>query len=49
MAIDEADFIGNSMGGSNLARIAAASPVIFPIRSLVLCSGGGFTPETDER
>ena len=49
MAIDEADFIGNSMGGSNLARIAAARPVIFPIRSLVLCSGGGFTPETNER
>ncbi len=49
MAIDEADFIGNSMGGSNLARIAAARPVIFPIRSLVLCSGGGFTPETDQR
>jgi len=49
MAIDDADFIGNSMGGSNLARIAAARPVIFPIRSLVLCSGGGFTPETDER
>jgi pimeloyl-ACP methyl ester carboxylesterase len=49
MAIDEADFIGNSMGGSNLARIAASSPVIFPIRSLVLCSGGGFTPETEER
>ena len=49
MAIDEADFIGNSMGGSNLARIAAARPVILPIRSLVLCSGGGFTPETDER
>ena len=49
MAIDAADFIGNSMGGSNLARIAATRPVIFPIRSLVLCSGGGSTPETDER
>lgn len=49
MAIGEADFIGNSMGGSNLARIAASHPVILPIRSLVLCSGGGFTPETDER
>ncbi len=49
MAIDEADFIGNSMGGSNLARIAATHPMILPIRSLVLCSGGGFTPETDER
>jgi pimeloyl-ACP methyl ester carboxylesterase len=49
MAIDEADFIGNSMGGSNLARIASSRPVIFPIRSLVLCSGGGFTPETEQR
>lgn len=49
MAIDEADFIGNSMGGSNLARIAASPPVIFPVRSVVLCSGGGFTPETEER
>ena len=49
MAIEEADFIGNSMGGSNLARIAASPPTIFPIRSLVLCSGGGFTPETEER
>ena len=49
MAIDEADFIGNSMGGSNLARIASSPPVIFPIRSVVLCSGGGFTPETEER
>ena len=49
MAIDEADFIGNSMGGSNLARIAANPPVILPIRSVVLASGGGFTPETEER
>lgn len=49
MAIDEADFVGNSMGGSNLARIAASRPVIFPIRALVLGSGGGFTPETPER
>ncbi len=36
-----ADFIGNSMGGSMLAQIAADRPVIFPIRSLVLASGGG--------
>ena len=49
MAIDEADFIGNSMGGSNLVRIASARPVIFPIRSVVLASGGGFAPETPER
>jgi 2-hydroxymuconate-semialdehyde hydrolase len=49
MGITHADFIGNSMGGSNLARIAANPPAIFPIRSVVLASGGGFTPETDER
>lgn len=49
MAIDHADFIGNSMGGSNLVRVAATRPVIFPIRSMVLCSGGGSTPETNER
>ncbi len=49
MDLAEADFVGNSMGGSNLARIAAARPVIFPIRSLVLASGGGFAPDTDAR
>jgi pimeloyl-ACP methyl ester carboxylesterase len=49
MGIGVADFIGNSMGGSNLARIAAERPVILPIRSLVLASGGGFTPETPAR
>ncbi len=49
MDIAEADFVGNSMGGSNLARIAAARPVIFPIRSLVLASGGGFSPDTEAR
>lgn len=49
MNIEQADFIGNSMGGSNLARISAARPVIFPIRSMVLASGGGFAPATDAR
>ena len=49
MGIEEADFIGNSMGGSNLARIAATEADILPLRSIVLCSGGGFTPETEER
>ena len=49
VGIVEADFIGNSMGGSNLVRIAATEPEILPLRSIVLCSGGGFTPETEER
>ena len=49
MGIEAADFIGNSMGGSNLARIIADPPPILPVRSAILCSGGGFTPLTDER
>jgi pimeloyl-ACP methyl ester carboxylesterase len=49
MAIDEADFVGNSMGGTLLVGVAATQPVAWPIRSVVLCSGGGFTPENDAR
>ena len=37
------------MGGSNLARIIADPPPILPVRSAILCSGGGFTPLTEER
>ena len=33
MGIEKADFIGNSMGGSNLARIAATEPDLLPLRS----------------
>lgn len=49
MEIAEADFVGNSMGGSNLVRIAAERTPILPLRSMTLASGGGFTPETEER
>jgi pimeloyl-ACP methyl ester carboxylesterase len=49
MGIERADFIGNSMGGTNLAVIAAADPCILPIRSIVLASGGGGTPLTAAR
>ena len=49
MGIKEADFIGNSMGGSMLVQIAAKPPPIFPIRSLVLGPGGGGAPENDAR
>lgn len=49
VGIDSADFIGNSMGGSNLARIIADPPPVLPVRSAILCSGGGFTPLTEER
>lgn len=49
MAIDKADFIGNSMGGSNLARVIATQPMVFPVRAAVLCSGGGFAPDNPSR
>jgi 2-hydroxymuconate-semialdehyde hydrolase len=49
LGIGEADFIGNSMGGSNLARIICEPSPILPVRSAVLCSGGGFTPLTEAR
>jgi pimeloyl-ACP methyl ester carboxylesterase len=49
MDIREADFIGNSMGGSNLARIIADPPSILPVRSAILSSGGGAVPLTDAR
>ena len=49
MGVEHADFIGNSMGGSNLARMIADPPPPLPVRSAILCSGGGFTPLTDER
>lgn len=49
LGIRRADFIGNSMGGSNLVAIAAEAAPILPLRSIVLCSGGGFTPLTPER
>lgn len=49
LGIGEADFIGNSMGGSNLVRIIADPSPILPVRSAVLCSGGGFTPLTEAR
>lgn len=49
MRIDEADFIGNSMGGTFLARVAASAKPMFPIRRMVLASGGGFAPDNAAR
>lgn len=49
MCIDQGYFMGNSMGGSALARIAASDHPIFPIRALVLASGGGFAPDNEAR
>ncbi len=44
-----ADFMGNSMGGSNLLRMVAAQPRLLPARSIIIAVGGGFAPMTAER
>jgi pimeloyl-ACP methyl ester carboxylesterase len=49
MAIDEADFIGNSLSGRFLCRIASAPQPVWPIRRMISVSGGGFEPDNAER
>jgi pimeloyl-ACP methyl ester carboxylesterase len=49
VGIDEADFVGNSFAGGMLARAAVEDPMQFPIRRLVLASGGGFSPDNEYR
>jgi pimeloyl-ACP methyl ester carboxylesterase len=49
MGIAEADFIGNSMSGGIIARAAVAEPPQFPLRRIVLASGGGFSPDNEHR
>lgn len=44
-----ADFVGSSMGATNLLRMAATHPCELPVRSIVAASGGGFVPLTDAR
>ena len=49
MAVDEADFVGASMGATMLLREAASDRCRFPIRRMVVASGGGFVPDNEER
>lgn len=49
MAIDEADFAGVSMGATTLLREAASPRCRFPVRRMVIASGGGFVPDNDLR
>ncbi|MGC0366559.1 2-hydroxymuconate-semialdehyde hydrolase [Rhodococcus sp. 27YEA15] len=49
MAIDEADFVGASMGATTLLRESSSGRCRFPIRRMVLASGGGFVPDNPER
>jgi pimeloyl-ACP methyl ester carboxylesterase len=49
MVIDRADFAGVSMGATTLLREAARPDCRFPVRRLVVASGGGFVPDNEER
>lgn len=49
LGIERAAFVGNSMGGSTLARVAATDRPAWPIAALVLASAGGFVPDNDAR
>lgn len=47
--VEEADFIGNSVSGRFLSRIAAQDHPVWPIRRMILVSGGGFEPDNEAR
>lgn len=49
LGIERAHFIGNSMGGTLLLQVAAASPCPWPIEKAVVVSGGGHVPENESR
>jgi len=49
LCIDEADVMGLSMGGTFLVRIAATDAPVLPLRTVVLSSGGGFSPANEHR
>lgn len=49
MAIDEADFVAVSMGATLLLREASSNRCRFPIRRMVVASGGGFIPDNEFR
>jgi 2-hydroxymuconate-semialdehyde hydrolase len=49
LGIDRAHFIGNSMGGGVLARVAAMDEPCWPIARMILASAGGFAPVNETR
>lgn len=49
LGIQNADFIGSSMGGTVLAAVAALDDGRWPIKRAVLVSGGGVIPENGPR
>jgi len=49
LGIARAHFIGNSMGGGVIARVAAMDEPCWPIDRIVLASSGGFAPVNESR
>ena len=49
LGISRAHFIGNSMGGGVLARVAAMDEPVWPIERMILASSGGFAPVNETR
>jgi pimeloyl-ACP methyl ester carboxylesterase len=49
LRVERAHFIGNSMGGGILARVAAMDHPSWPIARMILASAGGFAPVNETR
>lgn len=49
MCLQEADFIGNSVSGRFLSRVAAQTEPVWPIRRMILVSGSGSEPDNEPR
>jgi 2-hydroxymuconate-semialdehyde hydrolase len=49
LGIEKAHFIGNSMGGGQLARAAVMDPPAFPIVKMILGGAGGVAPRNESR
>ncbi len=49
LRVEQAHFIGNSMGGGQLASVAAQDRPVWPVDRMVLASAGGFAPVNEAR
>jgi pimeloyl-ACP methyl ester carboxylesterase len=49
VGVESAHLVGNSMGATLLLRDAASDKPVFPARSIVAISGGGFIPDNEAR
>lgn len=49
MAVQSAHFVGNSVSGRFLCKVAAAAQPSWPIDRMICISGGGFEPDNTER